>query len=70
MTRTYRDVLLGRVVRTQPAASDPVAQAEAALKKLRANPNDQQAAEALETASKQLSERAKPQRPAGGLGKN
>ncbi len=40
---------------------DPVAEAEAALKKLRANPNDRQAAEALERATKQLKERGKPQ---------
>jgi RNA polymerase sigma factor (sigma-70 family) len=45
--------------------SDPVADAEAALKKLRANPNDQQAAEALQRASKQLRERGKPQAPPG-----
>jgi hypothetical protein len=39
-------------------SADPLAQAEAALKKLRANPNDQQAADALERALKQLKERA------------
>jgi RNA polymerase sigma factor (sigma-70 family) len=37
---------------------DPLAQAEAALKKLRANPNDKQAADALERALKRLKERA------------
>ncbi len=45
----------------QKEPADPVAEAEAALKKLRANPDDKQAAEALEKASQQLKERAKPQ---------
>jgi hypothetical protein len=34
--------------------ADPLAQAEAALRKLRANPSDKQAADALERALKQL----------------
>jgi RNA polymerase sigma factor (sigma-70 family) len=43
---------------------NPLADAEVALKKLRANPNDKQAADALERALKQLKERAKPNAPA------
>jgi RNA polymerase sigma factor (sigma-70 family) len=39
--------------------ADPVADAEAALKKLRANPGDKQATEALERALKRLKERDK-----------
>jgi RNA polymerase sigma factor (sigma-70 family) len=42
-------------------SSDPVADAEEALKKLRAKPDDKQAAEALERALKQIKERGKPQ---------
>jgi RNA polymerase sigma factor (sigma-70 family) len=42
---------------------NPLADAEAALKKLRANPNDKQAADALERALKQLKEREKPELP-------
>jgi RNA polymerase sigma factor (sigma-70 family) len=42
------------------APADPVSDAEAALKKLRANPGDEQATEALERALKQLKEREKP----------
>jgi RNA polymerase sigma factor (sigma-70 family) len=42
---------------------DALAQAEAALKKLRANPNDEQAADALERALKQMKERVKPKAP-------
>jgi RNA polymerase sigma factor (sigma-70 family) len=40
--------------------ADPLGAAEGALKKLRANPNDKQAADALERALQQLKERAKP----------
>jgi hypothetical protein len=40
---------------------NPLAQAEAALKRLRANPTDKQAADTLERALKQLKEREKPQ---------
>jgi RNA polymerase sigma factor (sigma-70 family) len=51
--------------------TDPLAEAEAALKKLRANPNDKQAADALERALKRLKEREKPQatpnKPQGGV---
>jgi RNA polymerase sigma factor (sigma-70 family) len=50
---------------------NPLAQAEAALKRLRANPNDKQAADALERALKRLKEREKRQathnNPQGGL---
>jgi RNA polymerase sigma-70 factor (ECF subfamily) len=46
---------------SEPAG--PLAEAEAALKKLRANPNDKQAADALERALKQLKEREKPELP-------
>ena len=41
-------------------APDPLAEAELALKKLRTDPNDKQAADALEQALKRLKERAKP----------
>jgi hypothetical protein len=44
-------------------AGDPLTEAESALKKLRANSNDKQAADALERALKQLKERAKPEHP-------
>jgi hypothetical protein len=40
---------------------DPLAEAEAALKKLRVNPGDKQAAEALERALQRLKKRAKPE---------
>ena len=40
--------------------ADPLAQAEAALRKLRADPNDKQAADALERALHQLKERQTP----------
>jgi hypothetical protein len=39
--------------------SDPVSDAEAALKKLRENPGDKEATEALERALQQLKERDK-----------
>jgi hypothetical protein len=42
------------------APADPVADAEAALKKLRENPGDKQATEALERALTRLKEREKP----------
>jgi hypothetical protein len=42
---------------------DPLADAEAALKRLRQNPNDKQAAEALEQALKRLKEQRKPNQP-------
>jgi hypothetical protein len=41
-------------------SADPLADAEAALKELRQNPSDKQAADALERAVKQLGELAKP----------
>jgi RNA polymerase sigma factor (sigma-70 family) len=40
---------------------DPLSDAEAAVKKLRQNPNDQQAADALERAVQQLKKRSKPE---------
>jgi hypothetical protein len=40
--------------------ADPLAEGEAALKKLRQDPNDRQAAEALERAVRRLKERRKP----------
>jgi RNA polymerase sigma factor (sigma-70 family) len=46
--------------------SEPVDDAEAALKKLRQHPDDKQAVEALERALKRLKEREKPRPPAGG----
>jgi len=49
--------------RTRPAADDPLADAEAALKKLRRQPDDKDAADALEDALKRLKARAnKPDR--------
>jgi RNA polymerase sigma factor (sigma-70 family) len=44
--------------------SDPVADAEAALKKLRQDPTDKQAADELERALKRLKERERPRPPA------
>jgi RNA polymerase sigma factor (sigma-70 family) len=44
-----------------PKAADPLAEAEDALKKLRANPDDKQAADALEKALQRLKERKKPE---------
>jgi hypothetical protein len=46
----------------QKRPSDPLAEAEVALKRLRANPNDTQAAKALERALKQLKGRAESPR--------
>jgi hypothetical protein len=43
--------------------SDPVADAEAALKRLRQDPSDKEAADALERALKRLKEREKPRPP-------
>jgi hypothetical protein len=47
------------------AAAEPLAEAEAALKKLRADPSDKQAADSLERALKRLRDRAKPARDTG-----
>jgi hypothetical protein len=47
-------------VDTGTVGGDPLAEAEAALKKLRADPKDRQATDALEKALKRLKERAKP----------
>jgi hypothetical protein len=41
--------------------ANPLAQAEAALKQLRANPDDKQAVDALEKALQRLKERARPE---------
>jgi RNA polymerase sigma factor (sigma-70 family) len=49
--------------KTPAAPADPVSDAEAALKKLRANPNDMQATKALERALNRLKEREKMRRP-------
>lgn len=46
-------------------SSDPAAEAEVALKKLLKNPNDKEAAQALEQALKRLKEKSKPPGPAG-----
>jgi hypothetical protein len=46
-------------------AADPLAAAEAALKKLRANPDDRQAADALEQALMRLKEQAQPKGTSG-----
>jgi len=51
---------------TRPAGgADPLAEAEAALKRLRENPKDQQAADALEKALQRLKERKKPEGQTG-----
>ena len=50
-------------MRGPKAPADPVSEAEAALKKLRENPGDKQATEALERALKRLKEREKPTVP-------
>lgn len=55
---------MGGMMRREP--SDPVSDAEAALKKLRANPGDEQATEELERALKKLKEREKPDVPSEG----
>jgi RNA polymerase sigma factor (sigma-70 family) len=54
---------LNRVDREAPnkPAADPLAEAEAALRKLKEHPDDKQAAEALEKAVQRLKERAKPE---------
>jgi RNA polymerase sigma factor (sigma-70 family) len=49
-----------RFADTRTVGSDPLAEAEAALQKLRKDPNDKQATDALEKALKRLKERAKP----------
>jgi hypothetical protein len=48
-----------------PEKPDPLAEAEAALKQLRSDPTDKQAAEALEKALKRLKEREGSRQPAG-----
>jgi hypothetical protein len=53
-----------RPARTYFRIDDPLADAEAALQKLRQNPGDKQAAEALEQALKRLREQRKPNQPA------
>jgi hypothetical protein len=50
---------------SQKGPDDPAAEAEAALKKLLKNPNDKEAAQALERALKRLKEKSKPPGPAG-----
>jgi RNA polymerase sigma factor (sigma-70 family) len=50
--------------------TDPLADAETALKKLRQNPNDKQAADALEQALKRLKEQRKPEGTTGSPRKN
>jgi RNA polymerase sigma factor (sigma-70 family) len=65
--RVYQKLLSeahkARNKRAEPA--DPLAEAEDALKKLRADPKDRQATDALEKALKRLKERAKPDGTAG-----
>jgi RNA polymerase sigma factor (sigma-70 family) len=51
-------------------ADDLLADAEAALRRLRQKPDDKQAADALEGALKRLKERAKPDGPPGSLKKS
>jgi RNA polymerase sigma factor (sigma-70 family) len=50
-----------KLLKETPKAADPLAEAEDALKKLRANPDDRQAADALEKALQRLKERKKPE---------
>jgi RNA polymerase sigma factor (sigma-70 family) len=52
-------------LRVQQKTDDPLARAEEALKKLRANPGDKEATDALERALKQLKALGKPKPPAG-----
>jgi RNA polymerase sigma factor (sigma-70 family) len=52
-----------RYEKLSQAGADPLADAEAALKKLRQNPNNKQATEALEQAVKRLKEQRKPNQP-------
>jgi RNA polymerase sigma factor (sigma-70 family) len=59
-----RGTMMGSMMRK--ATADPVADAEAALKKLRANPGDKEATEELERALKRLKEREKPRVPGQG----
>jgi RNA polymerase sigma factor (sigma-70 family) len=47
----------------EKAAPDPLAELEDAVKRLRKNPNDKQAAEALDRALRRMKERQKPNRP-------
>jgi hypothetical protein len=52
-------VITGRRPNQPEGAGDPLAEAEAALQRLRANPDDKQAAEALEKALERLKQRKK-----------
>jgi RNA polymerase sigma-70 factor (ECF subfamily) len=54
-----------RFADTGTVGGDPLVEAEAALKKLRQDPKDRQATDALERALKRLKERAKPDGAAG-----
>jgi RNA polymerase sigma factor (sigma-70 family) len=54
-----------RLTQTVIGSDDPLAAAEAALKKLRQDAGDKQAADALEAALKRLKERAKPKETTG-----
>jgi RNA polymerase sigma factor (sigma-70 family) len=58
-TQEY-DQWLNQVAKSR-ATDDPLAEAEAAVKKLRQDPRDKQATEALERALQRLKERAQPQ---------
>jgi RNA polymerase sigma factor (sigma-70 family) len=62
-TKTYEDVR--RPTTTREGADDPLAEAEAALRKLREHPDDKQAADALENALKRLKEQKKPEAQPG-----
>jgi RNA polymerase sigma factor (sigma-70 family) len=63
VTTTYENVPWGPPKRKE--AADPLAEAEAALKKLKERPDDKQAADALEQALQRLKERKKPEGAAG-----
>jgi hypothetical protein len=60
MTTGHMNGLMNRLRRAAVSQDGPLAEAEAALRKLRANPNDKQAADALERALQRLKERAEP----------
>ena len=61
-----RGTIQGMAGRMGSMKADPVSDAEAALKKLRANPHDKRATEALERALKRLKEQEKQDPPSQG----
>jgi hypothetical protein len=57
------------ILKGRPGPADALAEAEAALKKLKEHPDDKQATEVLEKALQRLKERAKPPRQEENLAK-